>query len=86
MEKEILEILKSMQNDMKEMQKDINGLKEGQERIENKLDGVVEQTADLTEFRTTVTSNLSEIKRDMYRVEEATANNWADIAKLKAVK
>lgn len=86
MEKEILEILKSMQNDMKEMQKDIKGLKDGQERIENKLDGVVEQTADLTEFRTTVTSNLSEIKRDMYRVEEATANNWADIAKLKAVK
>ncbi len=26
------------------------------------------------------------IKKDMYRVEEATANNWADIAKLKSIK
>lgn len=33
-----------------------------------------------------IQGDIQEIKRDMYRVEEATANNWADIAKLKAVK
>ncbi|MCR1952230.1 hypothetical protein NSA50_14435 [Clostridium sp. DSM 100503] len=65
MEKEILEILKSMQQDIK-------GLKDGQEkiverldelevsqnRIEKKLDGVVEQTANLLGFRTTIKQNL----------------------------
>ena len=86
MEKEILEILKSMQQDIK-------GLKESQERLENKIDGVVEQTADLLEFRTKITDTVQQIKidveaikKDVTNVEVITASNWADIAKLKAVK
>lgn len=86
MEKEILEILKAMQQDIK-------GLKESQERLENKIDGVVEQTADLLEFRTKITdtvqqikSDVEAIKKDVTNVEVITASNWADIAKLKAVK
>ena len=72
MEKEILEILKAMQQDIK-------GLKESQERLEKKLDGVVEQTADLLEFRTSVEEKLNELKE----VEEVTKANCYDIAKLK---
>ncbi len=86
MEKEILEILKSIQLDIK-------GLKESQERLENKIDGVVEQTADLLEFRTKITDTVQQIKidveaikKDVTNVEVITASNWADIAKLKAVK
>ena len=77
MEKEILEILKSIQLDIKGL-KD----KEGQKIIEKKLDGVVEQTAELLEFRTTVKTKLDELKE----VEEVTKVNCYDIAKLKAVK
>ena len=86
MEKEILEILKAMQQDIK-------GLKESQERLENKIDGVVEQTADLLEFRTKITDTVQQIKidveaikKDVTNVEVITASNWSDIAKLKAVK
>ena len=86
MEKEILEFLKAMQQDIK-------GLKESQERLENKIDGVVEQTADLLEFRTKITDTVQQIKidveaikKDVTNVEVITASNWADIAKLKAVK
>ena len=86
MEKEILDILKAMQQDIK-------GLKESQERLENKIDGVVEQTADLLEFRTKITDTVQQIKidveaikKDVTNVEVITASNWADIAKLKAVK
>ena len=86
MEKEILEILKAMQQDIK-------GLKESQERLENKIDGVVEQSADLLEFRTKITDTVQQIKidveaikKDVTNVEVITASNWADIAKLKAVK
>lgn len=75
MEKEILEILK-------DMQKDIKGLKEGQERLEKKIDGINEQTADLTEFRTTVIKKLKELKE----VEEVTKANCYEIAKLKVIK
>ena len=86
MEKEILEILKAKQQDKK-------GLKESQERLENKIDGVVEQSADLLEFRTKITDTVQQIKidveaikKDVTNVEVITASNWADIAKLKAVK
>ena len=48
MEKEILELLKAMQNDIKSMNERLTGIEEGQQRIEKKLDGVHEQTADLT--------------------------------------
>ena len=62
MEKEILEILKRLESKV--------------DGIEKKLDGVVEQTADLVEFRNEILNN----------VELVTANNYKDIAKLKAVK
>ena len=74
MEKEILEILKSIQLDIKGLKDEVKDLK--------KLDGVVEQTAELLEFRTTVKTKLDELKE----VEEVTKVNCYDIAKLKAVK
>lgn len=86
MEKEILEILKSIQLDIK-------GIKENQENLENKINGVVEQTADLLEFRSEIRNTVQQIKsdveairKDVTNVEVITASNWADIAKLKAVK
>lgn len=82
MEKEILEVLKSIQSDIKELKDEVKDLKEGQKIIEKKLDGVVEQTAELLEFRTTVKTKLDELKE----VEEVTKVNCYDIAKLKAVK
>jgi hypothetical protein len=82
MEKEILEILKSIQLDVKGLKDEVKDLKEGQKIIEKKLDGVVEQTAELLEFRTTVKTKLDELKE----VEEVTKINCYDIAKLKAVK
>ena len=82
MEKEILEILKSIQLDIKGLKDEVKDLKEGQKIIEKKLDGVVEQTAELLEFRTTVKTKLDELKE----VEEVTKVNCYDIEKLKAVK
>ena len=82
MEKEILEILKSIKLYIKWLKDEVKDLKEGQKIIEKKLDGVVEQTAELLEFRTTVKTKLDELKE----VEEVTKVNCYDIAKLKAVK
>nr|WP_311776484.1 hypothetical protein [Clostridium sp. K04] len=71
-----------MQLDIKGLKDEVKDLKEGQKIIEKKLDGVVEQTAELLEFRTTVKTKLDELKE----VEEVTKVNCYDIAKLKAVK
>lgn len=82
MEKEILEILKRLESK-------VDGLEEGQERLENKIDKidktlevVYDQTVDLSEFKTLVLNSLQELKE----VEEVTKVNCYDIAKLKAVK
>lgn len=75
MEKEILEILKRIEEGQIKTNKKL-------EQIEKKLDGVVEQTADLTEFRTEVMARLADLKE----VEEVTKVNCYEIAKIKAVK
>ena len=71
MEKEILEILKRLETKV--------------DGIEKKLDGVVEQTADLLEFRSEIINKVDGIREDLSTVELVTANNYKDIAKLKAV-
>lgn len=75
------------------IQSDIKDLKDGQSRIEKKLDAVNDQTADLTEFRTetrdklnNISSDVEDIKETISTVEVITSKNWNDIAKLKAVK
>lgn len=72
MEKEILEILKRLEIKINE--------------VEKKLDGVLEQTADLLEFRSEIINKVDGIREDLSTVELVTANNYKDIAKLKAVK
>ena len=72
MEKEILEILKRLESKV--------------DGIEKNLDGVVEQTADLVEFRSEILNKVDGIREDLSIVELVTANNYKDIAKLKAVK
>ena len=82
MEKEILELLKNMDTRLSAIEKGQNEIKDEINLINKKLDGVVEQTAELLEFRTTVETKLNELKE----VEEVTKVNCYDIAKLKAVK
>ena len=72
MEKEILEILKRLESKV--------------DGIEKKLDGIVEQTADFVEFRNEMLNKVDGIREDLSTVELVTANNYKDIAKLKAVK
>lgn len=72
MEKEMLELLK-------EMNKKLDNLGNQVTRIEKKMDGVYDQTADLTEFRTEVIDKLNELKD----IKEVTEGNCYDIQLLK---
>ena len=46
----------------------------------------VEQTADLTKFKTIVSSKLEDIKHNLSNVEAITASKFKDITKFKTAK
>lgn len=86
MEKEILELLKNIDTRLSTIEKRQNEIKDEINLINKKLDGVVEQTADLVEFRGELLNRVDGIREDLSTVELVTANNYKDIAKLKSVK
>lgn len=65
------------------LKSDVNSLREGQERIEKKLDSVVEQTADLTEFSNSTHQNFSDIKDTLKFISHKETENEKDIFLLK---
>jgi peptidoglycan hydrolase CwlO-like protein len=86
LDNEILDILKELKYKITCMDDKITGLEEGQKRLEKKLDGVVEQTADLLEFRSSITEKVDSIRKDLGKVEIVTSKNCFEIAYLEAVK
>ena len=93
LDNELLNVLKSIQNDIKDINNKVNELSQGQNRIENKLNAVVDQTADITEFRTetkeslnTIGNDISQLKEKFEKVEKVTMQNTYDVAYLKSVK
>ena len=79
MDKEILELLQDMNKRLGAIETDIKDLKEGQQRIEKKLDITYDQVARTAE-------DITNIKDDLSTVENVTAKNWQDIIRLKAIK
>jgi predicted nucleic acid-binding Zn-ribbon protein len=90
MDKEMLEILKRLETK----------IDQGLNRLETKLDEhtlilrALEHSAQVNKADhdkmsndiAKIQGNVAGIKKDLSQVELVTANNWADIAKLKSVK
>lgn len=74
--------INSMETKINFMESDIRELKDGQKRIEEKIETIYDQTANLTEFKTEVNMKLDEL----CDVENVTKLNCYEIAKLKSVK
>lgn len=111
MENEMLEIMKSIKNDICELKAEVDEqfeqvneqfkqVNEQFKQVNERLDEhtqilrALEHNAEINRAEHDKMNNaiahmqgdIEAIKKDLSRVEEATANNWADIAKLKAVK
>lgn len=93
MEKEILEVLKSMQSDMKSMQEEIVAIKSTQgehtqilKALEHKTDVISAEQENLKHEVAEIKGEVKGIRRDLGNVELITASNWSDIIKLKAIK
>ena len=74
--------INSMETKINFIESDIRELKDGQKRIEEKIETIYDQTANLTEFKTEVNIKLDEL----CDVENVTKLNCYEIAKLKSVK
>lgn len=73
---QILDELKELKENQKETIKRLDS-------IENKLDAINEQTADLTEFRTETKQELKDIKDTLKFIIHKEAENERDIHVLK---
>lgn len=83
MEEKILELLQEIKAGQEELRAGQEKLRVGQQEINKQLDGVVEQTANLLEFREETISTLDDIKSRLDFMELVTANNYRDIALIK---
>jgi len=97
MDKEILEILKRLET---KMDQGLGRLESKVDKLETKLDEhtlilrALEHSAQVNKAEHDKMSNdiakiqgdVAGIRKDLSQVELVTANNWADIVKLKAVK
>lgn len=79
MDKQVMDILQQL----------LKGQQETNSRLENleKNTGtIISEVARLREDVTEVKGEIVGLRKDLNLVELATANNWADIVKLKAAK
>lgn len=86
MDKEILDILKSIQSDIKSIktiQEEHTSLLRD---LEHKTDVILAEKENSKHETAEIKDELKDMRKDMNSVEIITANNWSYIAKLKAIK
>ena len=76
MDKELLEILSNLFDEkLKPIQDDIKDMKSNQEQIKKDIHSIFNQTANLTEFNTTVNTKLDRIDDAITKIEKVTKEN-----------
>ena len=86
MENQILEILKSMKQDMLDMKSQLNENTQILKALEHKADIVKAEQDNAIHDIAHIKGSVETIRKDITNIELITASNWADLAKLKDVK
>lgn len=88
-EDKLFKLMTEMYNEMQDIKADVNtikldisDLKEGQTSIKGKLDDIEINNANR---HIDFTGDLRNIKNKLTKLEIVTADNWGDIARIKAV-
>lgn len=76
---------RGLEEGFKSLERRQESLEEGQQSLLKSLNAVVEQTANLTEFKEEVTGDLKSIKENINKIIIVTAGNWSDLAKIKSI-
>ncbi len=66
------------------MEANFSTMETGQKRIEKKLDGIYDHTADLTEFKTSTNENITEIRKDVGFIKHKLHQNEEEIFDIKS--
>lgn len=92
-QKIVLEKLGSIENKVESLDNRVENLEKGQEEIKleqgemkKQIESIIEQTANLTEFRYEINAKIDQMANDINSVEIITSQNWNDIAKIKAAR
>lgn len=93
MEKDILDILKTLKSDIVSIKSDVTSIKVTQNKhtqllkaLEHKTDVISADQTNLIHEAAEIKGDVKSIRKDLSNVEVITASNWSDIPKLKAVK
>jgi len=73
----------SVETKVESIDTDVKELKTGQHRIENKLDDIEVHNANR---HIIISADIKDLKSTQSKMEIVTADNWSDIAKLKAAR
>lgn len=68
------------------LEKRQKSLEIGQKEIKKDIKAIIEQTANLTEFREEINNKVDTLTNELNTIEFITSKNWNDIAKLKLAK
>lgn len=92
-QKIVLEKLGSIESKVESLDNRVENLEKGQEEIKleqgemkKQIESIIEQTANLTEFRYEINAKIDQMANDINSVEIITSQNWNDIAKIKAAR
>lgn len=84
-QKNLEEGQKSLEERQKNLEERQKSLEIGQKEIRKNLEAVVEQTANLTEFKEEINNKVDTLVEDIRIIEIVTSKNWNDVAKLKSI-
>ena len=73
----------SMDSRLESMDTNITNLKTGQDKIENRINEIEHQNETNHNH---IIDSIDELNSNLSQIEMVTANNWSDIAKIKAKK
>lgn len=76
---QILDELKALKNGQDELKTDMK-------EVKRLASAVFDQTADLSEFKTSTSDSLERIEKELNTIEKVTARNCFDITHLQAIK
>ena len=76
----------NLEKGQEEIRRDQEQIRRDQEEIKRDIKAIIEQTAELTEFRYEINDKIDKLAEEFYTMEIVTSKNWNDIAKLKAAR
>ncbi|MBS4535328.1 hypothetical protein GOQ29_06815 [Clostridium sp. D2Q-14] len=82
---DIKQDINNMNQDITDIKQDINNIKQDVTDMKSKLNSVVDQTANLTEFKTHTNQSFSDIKDTLKFIIHKEVENEQEIFKLKQV-